>query len=226
MMNIQWKLLVGIVTIVAVHASYSNGGTIATSPAPVASGPGLGLAQVPLIATVNPSNDNQSGGGAADNNLEINAKRFDFGGYIDLVFSVAASDLVTEYKVTEFVDNNTGVPWNTYTMQLGFGTGAGFQLATAASGLDFDAPGYDSPPTSAVMPSVTLSPAELVFSGAIQGSGAQLYTFRIDVPNIPGTAGPGTFTLRQFGTEVPEPSTALLLGFASIAGAAVFRRRN
>src|SRR5215213_7949883 len=84
----------------------ARAGVISSTTAPVATGPGLGLVIVPAIITANPNNDNQVGGEATDNNLVIPLKRFDHNDYIDLVFTVNASDSVTEYKVTEFVDNN------------------------------------------------------------------------------------------------------------------------
>jgi hypothetical protein len=225
MMKTQWPLLIAFLFVAGLFTPTVSAGTIAATPAPVASGPGLGLVIVPGIVTANPSNDNQVGGEpATDNNLLIPLKRFDHNDYIDLVFFVNGSTATTEYKVTEFVDDNTGVNWSKYTMQLGFGTGALFQLAglTAnGTGLDFDAPGYDAPPTSGVMPIVSLSQVQLVFSGGTQGTGASPYTFRIDVPN-----GIESFTLRQIPTPVvPEPSTMLLVGLAFSIVAACRRSR-
>ena len=81
---------------------------------------------VPAIVTLNADNDNQIGGGATDNNIVIPLKRFDANDYIDIVFTTDFSQGTTEYKVTEFVDNNTGVAWSAYKMQLGTGTGATF----------------------------------------------------------------------------------------------------
>jgi len=222
MMKIQLKMMVSAIGVAAVLATNTLAGTIASAPGPVASGPGLGLVLVPVITSANPNNDNRLGGEPDDNNLVIPLKRFDQNDYIDLVFTVNPSDGVTEYKVTEFVDNNTGSNWSKYTMQLGFGTGAAFQVIPSIA-LDFDAPGYDAPPTSAVMPVVGLSPTQLDFSGAIQGSGAQLYTFRVDVPDISSRVAP-TFTLRQFPTAVPEPTALVLLGLAGLSRIVIRRR--
>jgi hypothetical protein len=222
MMKIQWTLLIASMFVAGLFTPAVSAGTIAATPAPIASGPGLGLIIVPAIITANPSNDNQIGGEpATDNNLVIPLKRFDHNDYIDLVFFVNGSTATTEYKVTEFVDDNSGVNWSKYTMQLGFGTGTGFQLAGVNGGLDFDAPGYDAPPTSGVMPTVALSPVQLVFSGGVQSTGASPYTFRLDVPN-----GIESFTLRQIPTPVvPEPGTMVLVGLAFSAVAACRRSR-
>jgi hypothetical protein len=165
-----------------------------------------------------PSNDN----GVVENNVTIIGKRFDANGYIDIEFTVAASTGVTEYLVTEFVDNNTGLDWSNYTMELGFGTGGQFALSGAGDGLDFDAPLFDSAPTSTAFGSVTLGEDVLAFSGGTHGSGQQTYTFRIDVPNFADSA---TFTLRQTPTPVPEPATLALAGVALI-GALCVRRRS
>src|SRR5215216_548315 len=141
MMKIQWSLVIVSVFLAGLFTPAVSAGTIAATPAPVASGPGLGLVLVPAIITANSNNDNQIGtGGTNDNNIVIPLKRFDVNDYIDLVFTIDPSEGVTEYKVTEFVDNNTGVIWSAYTMQLGFGTGAGFTLSPVGDGLDFDFP--------------------------------------------------------------------------------------
>lgn len=184
------------------------------------SGPGLGTVSVPVISTVNLNNDNQTGGGPSDNNITVPIKRFDNVGHIDIVFNVTSSDGVTEYKVSESVDNDTGIFWSAYTMQLGFGTGDEFDLSDPGVGLDFDAPQYDLLPTSGAFSTVATSENTLVFSGGVHNLALQLYTLRIDVPdNIT------TFTLRQFPTAVPEPS-AIALGGIALLGLAGFARRR
>lgn len=221
MMKFQRKILVAAVLAISCLASQVFAGIIATSPAPVASGPGLGLVSVPAIVTANPNNDNQTGGGADDNNIVIPLKRFDANGYIDLVFTTTPSQGSTEYKVTEFVDNNTGLNWSKYTMQLGFGTGSGFTQATTADIIDFDAPNYDLPPTSSGLPSVSTNPTVLVYSGGIQGAGAQTYTFRLDIPDL---AGGTQFTLRQQPNAIPEPM-GIALGAIALGIVGLIRRR-
>ncbi len=160
----------------ALLSSTASAGTILATPAPVASGPGLGFASVPVVVTVQPNNDNVPDPQKLDNNITVPLKRFDSLNYIDIEFSVAPSDGVTEYQVSEFVDNNTASPWSSYTMQLGFGTGAAFVLSPLNDGLDFDFPDYDTPPTAAPFPSVgTPDEDQLVFSGGLHGSGAALF---------------------------------------------------
>jgi len=201
------------------------GGTIQATPAPIASGPGLGFASVAAIVTAQANNDNVPNANFTDSNIVVPLKRFDFPNFIDIQFSVAASDGVTEYQISEFVDNNTASPWSSYRMQLGFGTGANFVLSTANDGLDFDAPNYDTPPTSGAF-STVLTPDEdqLVYTGGIHGGGAQPYNFRVDVPNLVGRASP-TFTLREFPTVVPEPAT-LILTIIWAFGLASYRRHG
>lgn len=196
-------------------------GTIVSNVVSV-SGPGLGFASVPAIVTGTPDNDNQVGGGPTDNNIVIPLKRFDNSAYIDIEFEVAPSNGTTEYKVIEFVDNDTSSPWIRYEMQLGFGTGANFVPSSAGDWIDFDHPNFDTPPTSAIFPVVTTSEDTLVFSGATHSTGAHQYEFRLDIGN-PSTGGPATFTLRQIPV-VPEPASLALVGLA-LAGLGVIRRR-
>ena len=222
MMKMQWILFVAL--IVASVGSTASAATISSTIAPVASGPGLGLVIVPAIVTLNANNDNQVGGGATDNNIVIPLKRFDANDYIDIVFTTDISQGTTEYKVTEFVDNNTGVAWSSYRMQLGTGTGGGF-VPFSAGTLTFDAPNYDTPPTTTGgLTTIATSPYQLDFTGGIQGMGAQQYSFRLDIPdNFRGASA--EFTLRQTPTAVPEPATAALMMLGA-AAAFVVRRRN
>jgi len=184
------------------------------------SGPGLGTVNIPLISTVNVNNDNQTGGGIADNNITVPIKRFDNIGYIDIEFNVSGTGGVTEYKITESVDNDTGIFWNAYTMVLGFGTGIDFDPSPAGDGLDFDAPLYDLLPTSGAFGAVATSEDMLVFSGGVHNLALQLYTLRIDVPD-----DIVRFTLRQYPTAVPEPST-IALGAMAMIGLCAFARRR
>jgi len=195
-------------------------GQINSTPAPVASGTGLGFVGVAAIITGAPNNDDATGT-PSDSNIVVPFKRFDSNGFIDIPFTVTATDGVTEYLFTEFVDNNTGSNWNTYTISLGFGTGANFtQVGGNGDGLDFDTgpPGGDTaPPTAVAFPTVSRPNEDtLVFSGGIHGSGAQQYQFRIDVPELGGRAS--TFTLRQQPTPIPIPEpTAVVYAGLSLA---------
>jgi hypothetical protein len=194
-------------------------GQIASTPVPPSSGPGIGFVNVAFIFTPSPNNDDVPGA-LPDNNIVVPEKRFDFPGYIDTEFTVSPTSGVTEYLVTEGVDNNTGINWSAYTLSLGFGTGAGFtQVGGLGDGLDFDTGppgGNNTPPSSGAFPIVTRPDEDqLVYSGGIQGQGAQLYEFRIDVSDLTGRNG--KFTLRQQPVAIPEPSAIAFLGLA-VAG--------
>jgi hypothetical protein len=221
-MQIYGKPFVGATLIAAFLWNPASAGIIVSStsappgPNPVGSGPGLGLVAVPAVITLNPGNDNQSGPGATDNNIVVPIKRFDFQDYIDIEFTVRSTGLTTEYVVSEFVDNNTGTPWSGYNMYLGTGVGAAFTQLALPAGLDFDAGppgGNDTPPTSPFSTLNRPNDVTLEFSGGTHAAGAQVYQFRIDVPDIAALPGGlATFTLRQ--VPVPEPSTIVLMGLA------------
>ncbi|PWT86398.1 MAG: hypothetical protein C5B58_01450, partial [Acidobacteria bacterium] len=133
---------------------------------------------------------------------------------IDIVFNVNNSQGVTEYLLAEGPFNLSGIAWNGYHIQLGFGTGASFTLANPSFGLQFDP---TPAPSSTDFPTVVLTPQKLDFSNGhvATGSGASL-AFTIDVPDVPGAAT-YQFTMREFPNLVPEPSAFLMAGFG-IAG--------
>jgi hypothetical protein len=214
-----------VVGVAALSAAPVLAGIITAPPAPIAVGPGLGTVAVPAIITVNPNNDNVPNPQLGDNNIFVPIKRFDHVGGIDIEFFVQPSDGVTEYKVFESVDNNTGVPWSSYRMVLGYGLGANFQPSGPGDGLDFDIPHMDTPATSSVMPIVGRPNEDtLVFSGGVHGTGAESYQFRIDVPDVPTVNFFSRFTIRQIPIAVPEPASLLLIGLV-VAGLAAARKR-
>jgi hypothetical protein len=227
MMMTQCKQILSACAVLLILCASTFAGTIQFPPAPVASGPGLGLVVVPVVSTLSPNNDNFPTNSPNDNNIVVPLKRFDNNDYIDIQFTVINSIptsgvTVSEYRVSESVDNNTGLNWIGYTMQLGTGVGAGFVKSGAGDGLDFDAPLFDpTGPTSTSMGiGLPSDEDEIVFSGN-QGSGLAIISFRIDVPNLTG----GTFTLRQFPIPIPEPATALMLVLGCLAAPMIARRR-
>jgi hypothetical protein len=219
MMKTHWIRFFVAAAVAALFSSNASAGTISSVPAPGISGPGLGFANVAAILTVQANNDNVPNPNFLDNNIVVPLKRFDFADYIDIEFFVTPSDGVTEYQVSEFVDNNTGLPWSSYRMVLGHGTGAGFVISPLNDGLDFDTGppgGNDTPPSSAAFPTISRPDEDqLLFSGALHGAGAQPYTMRIDVPDI-ATLRFSRFTLRQIPTAIPEPSSIALIALGVV----------
>ncbi len=144
---------------------------------------------------------------------------------IDIVFNVDNSQGVTEYLFAEGVFNASGVAWNDYHIQLGTGTGDGFVLANPALGLQFDS---TPAPSSADFTSAVLLPQTLAFSnGLIPASSGLSLSFTVDVPDIGDNPG-YQFTLRQFPSVVPEPTSMALFGLGAIGfcAAALRRRRS
>lgn len=162
--------------------------------------------------------------GVNTNVLSILQKDYTAVGPVDIILTVINSGGTTEYTVVEGVQNNTGVDWTGYRIELGFGSGAGFIPSTPGDGLDFDTPA----PSSAVdfnpgpgWPTVTaLSEDELVASGATISDLTYVgnIIFHVDVPD-----GISTFTIRQQPIAVPEPTSGVLL---ALAGFAAIRRRR
>jgi hypothetical protein len=143
---------------------------------------------------------------------------------IDIVFNVTNSGGVTEYLFAEGVFNASGVAWNDYHVQLGFGTGDNFTLADPAFGLNFDS---TPPPSSVDLPITALTPVELGYAGGLipTNSGLSL-SFTITVPDLLREGG-FPFTLRQLPSLVPEPASAVLAAFGAVGlGLALLRRRS
>ncbi|QDT73311.1 choice-of-anchor F family protein [Lacipirellula limnantheis] len=189
-------------------------------------GPGLGAVSVPAIVTKSPNNDDSPTPGSLDDNIVVPIKRFDFNGYIDIEFAVTPSGGVTEYQFFESVDNNTGAIWNGYAIILGYGVGPNFVQSTSDDGLDFDVPDLDWGFASSAFSEIITDGESMQFGGRFHGTGAETIQFRLDVPDV-ATLRPGfdRFTLRQFPSYVPEPTTLVLVSLA-VAGTAIQSRRR
>lgn len=130
----------------------------------------------------NPNNDNQFG--PSPNRIDISKDIFGLLAPIDIQFNVFNSGGTTEYFISEDVINSTAIQWDGYAFQLGYGVLGAFQLSNPFDFLDFDAPFYDSPPTSNKFSTYFGHGDELIFfNGAwLAGStGNQLIS--IDIPD-------------------------------------------
>jgi hypothetical protein len=159
-----------------------------------------------------PNNDNVVG--PSPNSIFVTQKDYVAIGPVDLVFDVIDTGGVTEYAVVEGVQNNTGVDWASYHIELGFGNGAGFVKSGTGDGLDFDSPDFDSDfffnPSPGFFPTATVTEDDILAGGGVMPdfTFAGNFVFHVDVPD-----GITSFTIRQSPIPVPEPTASALATF-------------
>jgi hypothetical protein len=223
----RWLSLAGIVAaVLAASTTRGEAAVITTINQFLLPGFSTGSLTVPIA--VAPNNDNTA---APSPNIIttpgfgifLNAGGFDISDY---EFNLADSGGTTEYFFTTNVVNNTGVAWDDFHFQLGFGTGAAFVPVGPGFGLDFDSPGGDPTPTSSVFSVLNHQDNLVEWSGAtvnyLGGAGGPpfsvAFSLSIDVPDgltALHPEGVNRFTLRSFPTaeqQVPEPATIALVG--------------
>ncbi len=157
-----------------------------------ASGPGLDSMSFNSIDNITMGNDNVVG--PSSNIVWINQKAFSSSQVIDMEFTVVDDGApTTEYVFYEGVFNGTPDPWIGYQIKLGFGTGAGFVSVGLGTGLDFDAPDFDSPMS---FPPFTLGAFDDATINAVSATvppGAFMnFAFSVDIPDWVTN-----FTIRQ-----------------------------
>jgi hypothetical protein len=184
------------------------------------------VAATPVVLPVAPNNDNVSGPSPSPNQFIVDQKNYIAVAPVDITFDVTNTGGTTEYAFKEGVQNNTGLPWVSYHIELGFGFGASFNHSPAGDGLDFDAPGFDSPTdfSAGGFPTHVDTEDDIFASGGVMPSPsfAGFFHFNIDVPD-----GITQFTLRQTPVPlgVPEPVTGVLV-VIDVGGLAMLRRRR
>ena len=171
--------------------------------------------------------NNDDVAGTSPNVIVVTQKDYVGIGPVDLVFDLSDTGGTTEYLFVEGVQNNTGVDWSGYHLELGFGQGAGFVKSSAGDGLDFDAPDFNSDfffdPSPGFFPTVSVTEDDVIASGGVMPDFAFAgnFLFHVDVPD-----GISSFTIRQSPlAAVPEPST-LTLGSLGLLGLAMYGRRR
>lgn len=171
-----------------------------------------------ILPPVDPNNDDVVG--PSPNEIYILQKNYQAIGPVDLVFHLIDSGGTTEYAFIEGVSNGTGIDWNGYHLELGYGVGDDFVKSTSDDGLSFDAPDYNSPFIFPAFSTVDVSEHDVIASGGIIPAFAYAagIIFHIDVPD-----GISSFTLRQSPLPVPAPGAPVL---ALIGGLAATRRRR
>jgi hypothetical protein len=179
----------------------------------------------PVGATPSPNNDNAID--PSPNTIPYSVF-LNTPGTLETEFLLQPSGGTTEYRITQQLVNNTGLAWQGFVFELGFGTGSAFIRSTLADELDFDASRFDPGPVSPAFPFLDATPDRLAWSGATVGSiGSATFSLALDVPD-----GLQAFTLRQIpvGTPVPVPEPApgalLVLVMAGLAFAICAGMRN
>lgn len=192
-------------------AGYAVAGTITGLGG--TAGPGLGSVSADgAFATAVVNDDNSLGTG----NVAPIRKTFGALGYIDVEYTVAGSDGVTEYFISDFISNQSGVAWGDFTLELGFGLGPGFVPSGPGDGLDFDFPDQDPAAAFAMMsfPFTSIVHGEDViqYQGGLvpagQGGSFRLL-FNVDVPDV------SSFTIRQTPIAFPESSALALIALGA-----------
>ncbi len=179
----------------------------------------------PVSPPVDINNDNFAG--QSPNGILVTQKDF-FGvnGVADIVFSVIDSGGTTEYAIAEGVSNSSGISWNQYRIELGFGEGVGFVASTPGDDLDFDTPDEDSPFNfSAFFSTPALAGEDVILAtGGLFPNLAfttPLFQFSIDVPD-----GIESFTMRQIPIPLPEPTSLAFLSIGAVTMLTRVRRRS
>ena len=122
---------------------------------------GAGYYQELALVTTNPNNDNDLN----QNNLvvELTVQTI-VPGPLDVLYSVEDSGGVSEYRIIESIDNDSGTDWPAMTLKI----------IGVAPGLDFDTPDMDPLPRSSTFPNLAAHTATLLkFDGAVQTSDRQ-----------------------------------------------------
>lgn len=185
-----------------------------------------GIASVglnPIAPPVSPNNDDQIG--PSPNVVFVHQKHYIGIGPVDIEFTVVPSGGVTEYRFMEGVQNDTGIPWTDYHIQLGFGMGTAFVPSTSGDGLDFDYPDLSSPFLFAPFTTVVVGEDGIDAYGGVVPNATFVspFVFHVDVPD-----GISSFTVRQYPTiddgTVPEPSSVVMLVFGTLASMCLKRQ--
>jgi hypothetical protein len=198
------------------------------SGATVVSLPGLSSGALgPLGVTPAPNNDNATAPSPNAIGFSIFFNTF---GTAEYEFSVTQSGGTTEYlfsspgaTVPLAVVNLTGIPWDGFRVELGFGTGTAFVPSGSGDALDFDTPERDPAPFSSRFPVLVHDPDLLSWSGGVfpTASGGT-FSFSVDVPDGLAAFHPGglnRFTVRLTPTvaAAPEPTAMLLVSTGALA---------
>jgi len=118
-------------------------------------------------------------------------------GPFDIAFVLDLTSDRGQLAIDKTVLNSTGVPWQTFEMQLGTGSGASFVPSTTGDGLSFVST-LTNQETTGAFPNVVVEEDRIVFSGFLApGATAHFVVFV-------GSATAENFTLRQLAVGRPS----------------------
>jgi hypothetical protein len=114
-------------------------------------------------------------------------------GPFDITFMLSREG---QFAVDKTVLNDTGVPWTSFEMRLGTGSGASFVPSTTGDGLFF-VPQLPNREESGAFPDLVVEEDRLVFRGFLAPGGTAHFIVFVNT----NAAGEPTVTLRQFAVS-------------------------
>jgi hypothetical protein len=148
-------------------------------------------------------------------------------GPFDIAFSLSTHSDRGQFAIDKSVLNNTGVPWPTFEMELGTGSGPDFVPSTPGDGLFFVTSLNNREETGA-FPTAVVEEDRIVFSGLLPPGGTARFVVFVGTT----TNDEPTVTLRQIATAQAQQAApaldrwflAVLAALLSAAGWLTLRR--
>jgi hypothetical protein len=180
-----------------------------------------------LILNFNARNPGNAQAAATIGSRQVTvAKTFTSLAPIDMEFTVnGGTGGAQQWTFTETVINKTGIKWDDYHVQIGFGTGSAFKTSAAQDGLKVNGtPAPASGGAFAQPPTLTGIGDMLDYASGngIPSNTGSVLSFTMDIPDISSISPPFRtpdlpinqyrFTVRQVPTAIPVPPAVWIGG--------------